>query len=464
MKKRIIFLSALLLTPFSGIATAQNPAALVDGVKIDESAVLERMTEKHYSNTLNELINETLLMSEAGKLGVEVSQKEIKEKMEAIKSQYLGEDDFRNKTGLSDEELREKVKKDLLIRKTVIKARNIKFTKKQLEQFFEKNREKFQESKSVKIRQLFVKTEQEARDAHTALKAGANFAKLTSLKSTDENLKKTGGDLGYIKKGALIKQIEDIVFNLEKGEFTTPININNGYTILKVEDIKEPKEVKFKDIKDDLEQLLVNQAVADNLNDYILELRRKAEIRVFSSDNAPAILPNAGELLKDLPDKARGEFIGGLLLVDGIVVSVYTAPLKENLPPGKINGIMKVFSASKKSPEKRKKAPRPIVKLSELLKAIPPDVRNDFYDKMIFADGRLVSFYTGGLKKVLSGPALKEIVSALAPDPENLPENLKTLCGDGVCYEAVCGGKPGKRYCIDFKDYNCSVDCYGLDD
>ncbi len=280
VKKTLMLSTSLFLLSGLSYAKEGKVVAMVNGVKINQNEVIKRMEKRYYAATLNEIINETVILNEAKKLGITISKKEVEEKANQIISQYASYEDFRNKTKMNRKDLEEKIRKDLLLRKTVIKGKNIKFTKKQLKDFFDKNKSALQESKSVKLRQIFVKTKKEAEDAHIALKAGADFAKLSQLKSSDENLKKNMGDLGYIKKGILVKDIEDIVFKLKKGEFTGPIKVTGGYTILKVEDIKEPKEIKFKDVKNKIKQYLIDQAVSSSLQKYIIELRQKAKIEI----------------------------------------------------------------------------------------------------------------------------------------------------------------------------------------
>ena len=170
--------------------------------------------------------------------------------------------------------------------------------------------------------------------------------------------------------------------------------------------------------------------------------------------------------LKDLPAGDRAEFLGGLMFLDGQVVSIYTAPLKRTASKGSMDKILAGFAPAatpnSTSPNKQRSL-SPLITISELLKDVPADVRTEFLEKMVLKNGAIVSMYLGGLKKVLPGPKVVEIVNALKPGKSDAEKAFpKTLCGNGDCYDAICSGQPGHRYCIDYQDYTCTMSCYHL--
>lgn len=175
-------------------------------------------------------------------------------------------------------------------------------------------------------------------------------------------------------------------------------------------------------------------------------------------------LPTMKEQLKDMPAEARAEFLEGMLFLDGDVVSLYTAPLKRSVSKERMIEVVESFEPSpdtKARTPKKERSFSPLIKASELLKDVPSDVRLEFLERMVVKDGSIVSMYIGGLKKTLPGPRMVEIVNALK-SPAKSGANPKVLCGNGECYEAICSGKPGNRYCIDLKDYTCNSSCYSL--
>ena len=65
-------------------------AATVDGSPIIFSEVLSRMNKQYGQQTLNQIINEKIILSEAAKKGVVIGEKEIDEKMSQLETTFGG--------------------------------------------------------------------------------------------------------------------------------------------------------------------------------------------------------------------------------------------------------------------------------------------------------------------------------------------------------------------------------------
>ncbi|MCK4935489.1 MAG: peptidyl-prolyl cis-trans isomerase [Elusimicrobiales bacterium] len=284
MKKALLsFLTIAILSAFSSAAFAQNNtiAAMVNGEKILKTEVSQRIWINHFEKTINTMIDETLLLQEAKNLKIKVSKKEIDKRLKEVKAAYTNKKDFEAIMANMKKEVREKIEYELRIKKTIIKAKKISFTNKNVKKVFTENKKNFDKPEEIRLRQIFVNSEKDAQDAHLALEAGADFAKLSSLKSTQENLKKNGGDLGYVSKSMLVKEISEAISLLKKGQYTKPIKIADGYTLLKLEDIKKPEAANFNKIKAQLKESMINQSVMKNLPILIKELRGKSKIEIM---------------------------------------------------------------------------------------------------------------------------------------------------------------------------------------
>ncbi|KAA0892086.1 anaerobic C4-dicarboxylate transporter [Oryzomonas rubra] len=97
----------------------------------------------------------------------------------------------------------------------------------------------------IRISQILVKSENEAKDALVQLKSGGTFsavARQCSIDATAAN----GGDLGWQSKGKLLPEIEKACAKLKKtGDLTEVIKTPFGYHIVKFDD-KRPSTNKEK--------------------------------------------------------------------------------------------------------------------------------------------------------------------------------------------------------------------------
>jgi len=101
-----------------------------------------------------------------------------------------------------------------------------------------------------------------AQDVYSKLKAGGDFNLLAKDYSEDKHSAKKGGDLGWLKQGAINKQFSDKAFALQKGEYSEPFESPFGFHIIKL--IEAPKTIKqpLQAIKGDVRYKLRQQAKA----------------------------------------------------------------------------------------------------------------------------------------------------------------------------------------------------------
>lgn len=158
------------------------------------------------------------------------------------------------------------------------------------------------------------------------------------------------------------------------------------------------------------------------------------------------------DLLKDVPQKARAEFIGSFMLKDGRIATLDAAPLKGVVSEERLIEILNSLGPSTKAIEeaKRRKTRNPAqaVTLSELLKGVTEQARNHFFDNMMFKDGGVACVDAGRLENAVTKRKLIQILNSMAPAGGARPSTYsKALCGDGWCEESVCSYVTGKWQC-----------------
>ena len=88
-------------------------------------------------------------------------------------------------------------------------------------------------SNKIKCLHILVKKNSEALMVIDRLKNGESFTNLAKELSIDKASGKRGGDLGFFRKGMMVKQFEDVAFRLEKGQISEPVKTEFGYHIIK---------------------------------------------------------------------------------------------------------------------------------------------------------------------------------------------------------------------------------------
>ena len=207
------------------------------------------------SMLLDQLISEKLLMQEAKNMGLEednVVLEQIKKMTEQILVQVLIEREILDKVNINDQEVSE---------------------------YYEQNKESFTEKEQVYLYNILLETEEEAQDILEQLKAGGDFSEIAKEKSTGPSAAQ-GGDLGYLTKGTIIPEIEEVVFALEVEELSEVVKSDYGFHILKITE-KKPETVRtLEEVKEEIIQTLLPAKQKEAFDNLLEELKGKAEIEI----------------------------------------------------------------------------------------------------------------------------------------------------------------------------------------
>jgi len=207
------------------------------------------------SMLLDQLISEKLLMQEAKNMGLEednVVLEQIKKMTEQILVQVLIEREILDKVNINDQEVSE---------------------------YYEQNKESFTEKEQVYLYNILLETEEEAQDILEQLKSGGDFSEIAKEKSTGPSAAQ-GGDLGYLTKGTIIPEIEEVVFALEVEELSEVVKSDYGFHILKITE-KKPETVRtLEEVKEEIIQTLLPAKQKEAFDNLLEELKGKAEIEI----------------------------------------------------------------------------------------------------------------------------------------------------------------------------------------
>lgn len=113
--------------------------------------------------------------------------------------------------------------------------------------YYKKNKNtRFTTPERVRAREILVKTKNEAEALRSKIIAESLPFDSVAKETSQAPNKKSGGDMGYFKRGTHPKEIEDVAFRLKIGEISAPIETKDGFILLKIED-KKPTEVRTYD-------------------------------------------------------------------------------------------------------------------------------------------------------------------------------------------------------------------------
>jgi parvulin-like peptidyl-prolyl isomerase len=265
----------------------------------DQLAARKADLRKNFTDTL---VEELLVKDRADRIGVTVTDAEVKDAIVRLKQQYnISSDqefeDSLKKSGLSRADMETRLRDTLITNKVFGRElRNREdLDDRELRERYDRDKERYRLPERAHLREIVIvrpdaplavdAARDRANDAAAKARAGDDFAKLASTVS-EAGTKSKGGDLGEVNRGELLPDLDKAVFNAAAGAIIGPIETKSGWHILKVEQ-RLPSEVPaFESIKDKLRKDVSDETFQRDLKAYLDRLRKDAFIQI-NDQNVP---------------------------------------------------------------------------------------------------------------------------------------------------------------------------------
>lgn len=284
-----------------------DAVAVVDGEEIAKSDYdgLIAQAKKSYTNQKREfpkagsqefqtlknqavqfLVQREQFEQEAADMDVEVTEKQVDERLEQIQKQYFGGDKKKyeaqlKEQGLSDAQVRNDIRAQIVSEKIFEQVtRGVKVTDAEVEKYYADNKAQYSQPESREVRHILVKTKAKADDLYAQLQAGGDFAALAKQHSEDTGSKANGGKL-TISKGQTVAPFDQTAFLLKKNEISKPVKTEFGFHIIQpLSDTKPAKVTPLKDVKDSIKQQLEQTKKNEAMTKWVDELKKEYEDKV----------------------------------------------------------------------------------------------------------------------------------------------------------------------------------------
>ncbi len=162
-----------------------------------------------------------------------------------------------------------------------------------IEAYYKEYSDEFQQPARVRFRHIMTKTRAEAARARDRVLSGEPFASVARDVSTDESTKEAGGLTKSVALGhgiprlgmdeAFIKKL----FDLNVGEVSEPMKSDKGWHVIKIEEKQEAGTKPLDEVKDDITQTLLPDAVRKHYDEVYAQLKDRFNARI----NEDAVRP-----------------------------------------------------------------------------------------------------------------------------------------------------------------------------
>lgn len=125
--------------------------------------------------------------------------------------------------------------------------------------FYDKQVAAIKPVEEIHASHILVEKKEEADDIEAKLKAGGDFAALAKEKSKDAGSGANGGDLGFFKKGDMVKPFEEAAVALKPGEVSAPVQSQFGWHVIKLIEKRNRPAPAFDTVKERILNGLLQQ-------------------------------------------------------------------------------------------------------------------------------------------------------------------------------------------------------------
>ena len=253
---------------------------------VDAPSLNEKQVVLLKADVLNELIDEKVMMNCADKLGISVSDGELKKRIEEIKKDYPEEgfkEIFKGREShyrTWKEELRKRLILEILIHQEV--TPQITVTDEEILSYVKSHAKEGISEERVRISQILLPDREKADAVLERLNNGEDFAKVAKDVSTDPEAEKEG-DMGFFSRGVLPEALDRVVFSLSPGKISKVVETPYGYHIIKVLEKEKGGEVLSVKAREKVRAKLKREKEERAYSEWLGRLRSKAVVKINES-------------------------------------------------------------------------------------------------------------------------------------------------------------------------------------
>jgi len=246
------------------------------------------------NDILNSLIEREILYQQSQKVGIQVTDQIVDDQLAAIKKRFPSETEYKtalSKMNLSEDEVKVQIKRGLSIKELIDQqiASKVVITDEESKAYYDKNPQMFKQPEQIKASHILIKVDAKADEAKKAearkkieevqqkLKDGGDFAALAKEYSEGPSSAK-GGDLGYFRRGQMVKPFEEAALALKPNEVSDVVETRFGYHLIIVYDTKPEQTLAYADVKDKIIQRMKQEKIEKEAVQYVSKLKKDAKI------------------------------------------------------------------------------------------------------------------------------------------------------------------------------------------
>ena len=272
-------------------------AQVRDYAKTEQRLINATSTEETravFRDAMENLINRQLLIEEANRRRIGVSEGEVAERAREFQVQGIGGESVTS-GGAPDQLLLDQVRGSMQIEKMFdqeFAQKKVAPSETDIQRYYDEHKDLFVEDPGeVRLSHIAIKLPPNATDAQktegmkkiTQLRQEAlkskDFAAMAKKYSQDQASAAKGGDLGYFRRGQLPPVVDKLAFSTPVGGYSPIVESNLGFSFLKVTEKRGVTYAPLKSVKSKIAMVLLQYNQEYVVKNLLKKLAKNAKIK-----------------------------------------------------------------------------------------------------------------------------------------------------------------------------------------
>jgi len=276
------------------VSMSQYVSALRKGVRerFYHGRVEEEEAKKFRKEVADELVERALLVQEAKRRKLKPDADEVESNVDAFDEKFQNDPEWAEARDKVLSELREKLNDDSLVEVIKRSVTSVSVpSDSELRKYYEENKNLFTTPVRNRVSLILLRVDpssssevwKQASDEATSIveriNAGADFAELARIHSSDQSAE-NGGDMGFVHLGMLGENAEKVLKIMEPGEVSAPVVLLEGVSIFRLEERTPPALNAFDAVKERAQKLYQREKGEEAWKALLQRLHAEAKITV----------------------------------------------------------------------------------------------------------------------------------------------------------------------------------------
>ena len=257
----------------------------------------EKVLAENRMILLNQMIDNLLIEQQSRKAGIVVADVELTNAIkDLLRKRNISQDDLQkalDREGTTLEAYKKGVRDQLMRIKLIqreIKSK-VAVSDEEIGAYYLQHREDYEGKETVRIRQILLllpkegdpaekaKIRADAEAIHKRLLNGEPFERL-SARYSQGSAAAAGGDIGYIEKGMILHEVEEVAFSLSLNQISGVIESPIGFHILKVIDRRGAGIKNIESVRKEIREKIDQEKMEKKFDEWMGALRAKSHIEI----------------------------------------------------------------------------------------------------------------------------------------------------------------------------------------